>query len=62
MSKRRMWQKTTTEKEKFGSDKKLSLEWTMNGLRKNHLKESDPKIEKTIKTKVKLPHVNKKKH
>ena len=32
----------------------------MNGLGKPFRKKSDPKIEKTVKTKVKLPHVNKK--
>ena len=27
-------QKTTSEKDKFGSNKKLGLEWTINGLKK----------------------------
>ena len=32
----------------------------MNGLEKLFRKKSDPKNEKTVKIKVKLPHVNKK--
>ena len=32
----------------------------MNGLGKTIRKKSDPKLEKTVKIKVKLPHVNKK--
>ena len=32
----------------------------MNGLEKHLQTKSDPKIEKTVKIKVKLPHVNKK--
>ena len=53
--------KTTSEKWKFISNKKQSLEWSVNGLKKNHL-EKNPiqKIEKTVKIRVKLPHVNKK--
>ena len=39
---------------------KLDLEQTINGLGKTFRKESDPKIEKRVKNKVKLPHVNKK--
>ena len=61
MSKCRMWtKKTTSEKWKFNSNKKLGLEWAVNGLG-NHL-EKNPiqKIEKTVKIRVKLPHVNKK--
>ena len=47
-------QKTTSEKEKFGSNKKLGMDC------KNHLgkKIRYKKIEKTVKIKVKLPHVN----
>ena len=41
-------------------NRKLDLERTMNGLEKPFRKKSDPKIEKTVKIKVKLPHVNKK--
>ena len=52
--------KTTSEKCKFDSNKKLGLEWTMHGLEKPFRKKSNPKIEETVKTKVKLPHVNKK--
>ena len=40
---------------------KLGLESTMNGLGKPIRKHFNPKkIEKTVKIKVKLPHVNKK--
>ena len=39
--------------------KELGLEWTMNGLGKS-FKKSNPKFRKTVKIKVKLPHVNKK--
>ena len=45
---------------KFGSHKKLGLQWTMDGLGKQFRKESNPKIQRTVKIKVKLPHVNKK--
>ena len=44
--------KTTSEKGKCGSNKKLVLERTMNGLGKY--------LEKTVKIKVELPHMNKK--
>ena len=52
--------KTTSKKEKFGSNKKLDL----NGLYmdwENHL-ENNPiqKIEKTVNIEMKLPHVHKK--
>ena len=61
MSKCRMSRKKIiSEKEKFGSYKKLGLEWTMNGLENPFRKKSDPKNRKTVKIKVKLPHVNKK--
>ena len=50
--------KTTSEKWKFGSNKKLGLERTMNGLGKPlRIKNPIHKIEKTVKIKVKLPHV-----
>ena len=52
--------KTTSEKWKFNSNKKLGPEWAVNGLGKPFRKKSDPKIEKTVKIRVKLPHVNKK--
>ena len=53
--------KTTSEKWKFNSNKKLGLEWAVNGFGKPFRKKSDPKIEKkTVKIRVKLPHVNKK--
>ena len=52
--------KTTSEKWKFNSNKKQGLEWAVNGLGKPFRKKSDPKIEKTVKIRVKLPHVNKK--
>ena len=52
--------KTTSEKWKFNSNKKLGLEWLWmdweNYLDKNPIR----KIEKTVKFRVKLPHVNKK--
>ena len=47
-------------KGQFGSNEKLGLESTMNGLRKPFTKISDLKYQKTVKIKVKLPHVNKK--
>ena len=40
--------------------KKLGLEWALNGLGKQLRKISDPKNEKTVKIRVKFPHVNKK--
>ena len=51
--------KTTSENWKFNSNKKLGLEWAVND-RENHL-EINPiqKIEKTVKIRVKFPHVNK---
>ena len=52
--------KTTSENWKFNSNKKLGLEWAVND-RENHLeKKSGPKNRKTVKIRVKLPHVNKK--
>ena len=39
--------------------KKLGLEWAVNGLGKPLRKNSIQKIEKTVKFRVKLPHVNK---
>ena len=52
--------KTTSEKWKFNSNKKLGLEWAVNGLGKPFRKNPIQKIEKTVKIRVKLPHVNKK--
>ena len=44
MSKCRMWtKKTTSQKWKFNSNKKLGLEWAVNGLGKPSRKKSDPK-------------------
>ena len=62
MSKCSMWtQKTTSEKWKFNSNKKLGREWLWMD-RENHLeKKSDSKNwKKTVNIRVKLPHVNKK--
>ena len=42
-------EKTTNEKEKFGSNRKLGLGWTMNGLRKPFRKKSDSKNKKNSK-------------
>ena len=42
-------QKTTSEKWKFGSNKKLGLERTMNGLGKPFRKKHDPKKRKNSK-------------
>ena len=42
------------------TNRKLDLERTMNGLGKPFRKKSDPKNRKTVKIRVKLPHVNKK--
>ena len=50
--------KKTTSEWKFNSNKKLGLEWAVNGLGKPFRKKSDPKNRKN--SKVKLPHVNKK--
>ena len=44
---------------KFGPNKKLGLEWTMNRLVKP-FKKPIQKIEKTVKIKVKLPHPSEK--
>ena len=41
--------KTTTEKWKFNSNKKLGLEWAVNGLGKPFRKKSDPKTRKNSK-------------
>ena len=41
--------KTTSEKWKFGSNKKLGIEWTMNGLGKPFLKNPIQKIENNSK-------------
>ena len=49
MSKCRMSKKFTSQKWKFGSYKKLGLEWTMNGLGKPFRKKSDPKNWKNSK-------------
>ena len=61
MSKCSMWtQKTTSEKWKFNSNKKLGREWLWMDW-ENHLeKYRIRKIEKTVKIRVKLPHVSKK--
>ena len=42
-------QKTTSEKWKFNSNKKLGLEWAVNGLGKPFRKKSDPKNRKNSK-------------
>ena len=53
--------KTTSENWIFGSNKKLGLEWTLNGYGKPFRKNPIKKLKKkTVKTKVKLPHVNEK--
>ena len=50
MSKCSMWTKrTTSEKWKFNSNKKLGLEWAVNGLEKPFRKKSDPKNRKNSK-------------
>ena len=53
-------QKATSEKRKNGLNKILGLEWSMNGLGKTFRKKSGLKIlkKKSLKIKVKLPHVN----
>ena len=51
-------QKTTSEKRKFGSNKKLGIELTMNGSGKPFTKKIRSKKTETLKIKVKLPHVN----
>ena len=42
-------QKTTSEKEKFNSNKILGLEWAVKGLGKPFRKKSDPKNRKNSK-------------
>ena len=50
MSKCRMWtKKTTSEKWKINSNKKLGLEWAVNELWKHIRKKSDPKNRKNSK-------------
>ena len=50
MWKCRMWtKKNTNEKWKFNSQKKLGLEWALNGLGKPFRKKSDPKNRKHCK-------------
>ena len=51
-------QKTTNEKRNFGSNKKLGLERTTDGLEKPFRKKSHQENKKTVKIQVKLPHVN----
>ena len=46
--------KTTSEKRKFGSNKKLGLEWTMNGLGKPFVKNPIQKMEKLIKNQCQI--------
>ena len=51
---------TYNSKNFHGLNRKLELERTMNGLGKPFRKKSNPKNrKKTVKIKVKLPHVNK---
>ena len=49
MSKCRMWTKTNSDKLKFGSNKQIGLEWTMNWLGKPFRKKSKPKNRKDSK-------------
>ena len=51
--------KTTSEKRKFKSNKKLGLEWAVNGLGKPFRKKIRSKKSKKLKIRVKLPHVKK---
>ena len=52
---------TTSKKWKFNSNKKLGQEWAVNGLRKPFRKKiRSIKSRKQLKSRVKLPHVNKK--
>ena len=44
----------------FIDSTKNDLEWTRNGLEKTYRKKSDSKNRRKVKTKVKLPHLNKK--
>ena len=61
MSKCRMWaKKPLARNENSIQTKKLGLEWAVNGLGKPFRKNAIQKIEKTVKIRVKLPHVNKK--
>ena len=53
--------KTLARNENLIQTKKLGLEWTMIGLEKKTFgKKYNSKNRKTVKIKVKLPHVNKK--
>ena len=53
-------QKTTSDKWKFNSNKKLGLERTLRESKKPLLKKSDPKILKKLNINLKMPPVNKK--
>ena len=61
MSKCRMWKKTNSEKWKLESNKKLGLEWAVNGLGKP-FKKSDPKIEKKSKNRSEIATCEQKNH
>ena len=61
MWKCRMWtKKPLARNENLIQTKKLGLEWAVKGLGKHLQKNPFQKIEKTVKIRVKLPHVNKK--
>ena len=63
MSKCRMWtKKTTSEKWKFNSNKKLGLEWAVNGLGKPFRKKSDPKNRKNSKNQSEIAACEQKNH
>ena len=53
-------QKTTKKICNFDSNKKLGPEWAVNGLGKLFRKIRSKKSKKTVKIRVKFPHVNKK--
>ena len=62
MSKCRMWKKGTSAKRKFNSDKKLGLEWAVNGLGKPFRKKSDPKNRKNSKNQSETAACEQKNH
>ena len=53
--------KTTSEKWKFNSNKKLGLEWAVNGLGKPFRKKSDPKNRKNSKNQSEIAACEQKK-
>ena len=55
-------EKTTNEKFKFNSNKKIGLEWAVNGLGKLFGKKSDPKNRKNSKNQSEIAACEQKNH